>query len=48
MKEYMKVAGPSVISFLVEFAAFDIQILLMGMVGVLSQASMVIFININV
>jgi len=48
MKEYMKIAGPSVISFLVEFASFDIQIILMGMVGVLSQASMVIFININV
>ena len=24
MKEYMKIAGPSVISFIVEFATFDI------------------------
>ena len=48
MKEYMSIAGPSVLSFLVEFATFDIQIFLMGMVGVISQASMVIFMNISV
>ena len=48
MKEYMKIAGPSVISFIVEFATFDIQIFLMGIVGVISQASMVIFMNISI
>lgn len=48
MKEYMSIAGPSVLSFLVEFATFDIQIFLMGIVGVISQASMVIFMNISV
>ena len=36
MKEYMGIAGPSVISFLVEFATFDIQIFLLGIVGVIS------------
>jgi Na+-driven multidrug efflux pump len=40
---YMKVAGPSVISMLIEFLTFDITIFLMGMIGVMSQASMIIF-----
>jgi Na+-driven multidrug efflux pump len=48
MKEYMKIAGPSVISFIVEFATFDIQIFLMGVAGVVSQASMIIFMNISI
>jgi Na+-driven multidrug efflux pump len=48
LKEYMSVAGPSVISMLIEFVTFDIMIMLMGIVGVLSQASMIIFMNISI
>ena len=47
MKEYMKVAGPAVISMLAEFAVFDIQIFLMGVVDLQSQASMIIFMNLS-
>ena len=46
--EYMKIAGPSVVSMLVEFLTFDITIFLMGLIGIMSQASMVIFQNISI
>ena len=31
---YMKVAGPSVLSMIVEFLTFDIQVFLMGLITV--------------
>ena len=34
LKEYMAIAGPSVISMIIEFATFDIMVVLMGIVGV--------------
>jgi Na+-driven multidrug efflux pump len=44
---YMKVAGPSVLSMIVEFLTFDIQVFLMGLITVVSQASMVIYMNLS-
>lgn len=48
LKAYMGIALPNVLSMIVEFATFDVMIILMGIVGVISQASMVIFMNISV
>ena len=43
----MKVAVPAVISMIVEFLTFDIQVFLMGMITIASQASMVIYMNLS-
>jgi hypothetical protein len=47
LKAYMKIALPNVGSMLVEFATFDVMVVMMGIVGVVSQASMIIFMNIS-
>ena len=36
LKAYMKIAGPNVLSMITEFATFDIMIIIMGLVGVVS------------
>ena len=36
LNAYMKIAGPNVISMIVEFATFDVMVVLMGIVGVIS------------
>lgn len=47
LKAYMKIALPNVLSMIIEFATFDVMIVMMGIVGVVSQASMIIFMNIS-
>ena len=36
LKAYMKIALPNVLSMIIEFATFDVMIVMMGIVGVVS------------
>jgi len=36
LKAYMKIALPNVLSMIIEYATFDVMIIIMGIVGVIS------------